>query len=307
MAEDLQLIKVYIEKIIRIRESQNNPKLNWIQLKKIAFEVGVTEEEWNEVLNAYESYVQKGESFLHHDNWKDAIEEFQDAYKIYPIDQNVLIGLAFAYEKRYFEKRWPGDKKNGIFFAEKCLESDPDNHEAARIITHLKKAPLKAWISHQMQRRLIKYAIYLFILAGIYWYYQSNREKIHSSLSALWNPKTNATQKGEVFVLKNVLFDPGSTILNAQSQIALQELIKYLRENENVKGEIAGHTDNSGLTEQNQRISELRAKAVFDYLVSQGIQEQRLLYKGYGDKNPAFPNDTEFNRAKNRRIEFRVF
>ena len=69
---------------------------------------------------------------------------------------------------------------------------------------------------------------------------------------------------------------------------------------------IEGHTDNVGSEEFNLNLSELRAKEVYKYLVSKGIVEERLIFKGYGYSQPIGSNDTSEGRALNRRTEFKV-
>jgi OOP family OmpA-OmpF porin len=69
---------------------------------------------------------------------------------------------------------------------------------------------------------------------------------------------------------------------------------------------VDGHTDNVGGRRFNQRLSELRAKSVVDYLTAKGISASRIQSAGYGETRPVAPNDSETSRAKNRRIEFKV-
>lgn len=69
---------------------------------------------------------------------------------------------------------------------------------------------------------------------------------------------------------------------------------------------VDGHTDNVGGRRFNQRLSELRAKSVVDYLTAKGVSASRIQSAGYGESHPVAPNDNEANRAKNRRIEFKV-
>ena len=70
--------------------------------------------------------------------------------------------------------------------------------------------------------------------------------------------------------------------------------------------EISGHTDNQGGEAYNQKLSENRAKSVFEYLLNNGIDKSRLSYKGYGEEKPVDSNDTEEGRANNRRTEFKI-
>ena len=69
---------------------------------------------------------------------------------------------------------------------------------------------------------------------------------------------------------------------------------------------IEGHTDDSGSDELNMSLSEKRAKAVAAFLVSKGVVEKRLTTKWYGESQPKYPNDTEENRKKNRRVELGI-
>jgi outer membrane protein OmpA-like peptidoglycan-associated protein len=70
--------------------------------------------------------------------------------------------------------------------------------------------------------------------------------------------------------------------------------------------EIGGHTDDVGSEVDNQKLSEKRAKAVYDYLVVKGIKANQLAYKGYGEKAPFTENSSEEGRALNRRTELKI-
>lgn len=69
---------------------------------------------------------------------------------------------------------------------------------------------------------------------------------------------------------------------------------------------IEGHTDDTGSDDYNMALSEKRAKAVGDFLVSKGVKASRLTMKGYGETQPKYPNDSEANRQKNRRVELGI-
>ena len=112
--------------------------------------------------------------------------------------------------------------------------------------------------------------------------------------------------KRTAIVLENVLFEPGKSILLKESYVSLDKLVTQLQTNKTMKIEIIGHTDNVGDETQNQKLSEVRAKAVVDYLISKKIEKTRLSYKGFGSKQPIASNETEEGRKKNRRVEFVV-
>lgn len=104
----------------------------------------------------------------------------------------------------------------------------------------------------------------------------------------------------------DVLFDSGDHKLDLEDMNNLAHLLSSLRGNPNMKIEIAAHTDNVGKDENNMRLSHLRAKSVKEFLVKEGIEENRILSKGYGEAKPIADNATAEGRAKNRRVEVRV-
>ncbi|MCQ2261860.1 MAG: OmpA family protein [Bacteroidales bacterium] len=111
---------------------------------------------------------------------------------------------------------------------------------------------------------------------------------------------------GESIVLNNVFFAFGTSTLLEESRVDLDKVLDIMQKNTTLKVELAGHTDNIGKPADNQRLSEQRAKAVFDFLVDKGISATRLSYKGYGDTRPVADNDTEEGRAQNRRTTFTI-
>jgi outer membrane protein OmpA-like peptidoglycan-associated protein/Tol biopolymer transport system component len=112
---------------------------------------------------------------------------------------------------------------------------------------------------------------------------------------------------GYTIELKNVFFDVNKWDLKPESKAELEKIISFLKTNATLKIEFGGHTDNSGDKAFNKTLSENRAKAVYDYIITKGaIVATRLSYKGYGDSKPKVPNDTPENKAKNRRTELKV-
>jgi outer membrane protein OmpA-like peptidoglycan-associated protein/Tol biopolymer transport system component len=107
-------------------------------------------------------------------------------------------------------------------------------------------------------------------------------------------------------VLKNIFFDVNRYELKPQSFTELDNIIGLLKENPSLKISINGHTDNSGKAEDNLRLSDSRSKSVVQYLITKGIDQKRLAYKGYGSTQPVADNATEAGRAMNRRTEMKV-
>ncbi|HVS91542.1 MAG TPA: OmpA family protein [Mucilaginibacter sp.] len=111
---------------------------------------------------------------------------------------------------------------------------------------------------------------------------------------------------GNKVVLNNIFFDTNKFDIKPESKPELQKLIDFLTVNPSIHIEISGHTDNVGTVQSNQVLSENRAKAVYQYLVNNGISADRLSYKGYGETQPIASNDTDEGKAKNRRTEFKI-
>lgn len=119
-------------------------------------------------------------------------------------------------------------------------------------------------------------------------------------------PEEDTLQVGTTIILHNIFFDFDKSVLLQQSYNELQNLVNILEAYPKMKIEIRGHTDGHGSADYNQRLSENRAKAVVDYLVSRGIDPKRLQYKGFGKSKPIASNTTEEGRARNRRVEFLI-
>jgi outer membrane protein OmpA-like peptidoglycan-associated protein len=110
---------------------------------------------------------------------------------------------------------------------------------------------------------------------------------------------------GDVVEIKKLQFEAGTAIIKTASFKILDEVVKTLNNHPFAEIEIVGHTDNTGNESNNRKLSKDRAKAVFDYLKKEGVINP-MTYKGLGPTQPIAPNDTEENKAKNRRVEFVV-
>ncbi|MBC7173526.1 MAG: OmpA family protein [Polyangiaceae bacterium] len=104
-------------------------------------------------------------------------------------------------------------------------------------------------------------------------------------------------------VLEGVHFESNRTTIEADSYPRLDSVVEYMVHTPSARIRVAGHTDNLGDPRRNQALSEARAQAVRDYLVSHGVDRGRIEAVGYGDQRPIASNDTEEGRQKNRRIE----
>ncbi len=105
------------------------------------------------------------------------------------------------------------------------------------------------------------------------------------------------------FILAGVEFDTGKATIRPDSFSRLDSVVEFMAHKKDARIEISGHTDNVGNPKANKTLSEQRAQACRNYIVSKGIDKKRLAAVGFGDEHPIAPNDSEEGRQKNRRIE----
>ncbi|MGI9385554.1 MAG: OmpA family protein [Methyloligellaceae bacterium] len=119
-------------------------------------------------------------------------------------------------------------------------------------------------------------------------------------------PTACKTRLDVISKTRAIYFRIASAALDKESEHILNTLAGIAKRCPTVKMEVSGHTDSDGRKTANQTLSEKRARAVSDYLIARGIATRRLQTRGYGDARPVAPNNTLANKARNRRIEFRV-
>ncbi len=106
---------------------------------------------------------------------------------------------------------------------------------------------------------------------------------------------------------QSVEFETAKSTIRTTSYPVLDQVVAILQKYPTHSISIDGHTDNVGSEANNQKLSESRAKACYEYLASKGISRSRMSYAGYGESRPIADNGSKEGRQKNRRVEFRVF
>lgn len=134
---------------------------------------------------------------------------------------------------------------------------------------------------------------------------KAERDELASRLKGALSSvaETTDSARGVVVSLSGILFDVGKATLKTASQISVAKLAGILMVFPQMNLSIEGYTDSTGSNETNMRLSMERARTVYEFLMVQGISSDRMKYQGFGPENPVAPNDTETNRAKNRRVE----
>jgi outer membrane protein OmpA-like peptidoglycan-associated protein len=117
-------------------------------------------------------------------------------------------------------------------------------------------------------------------------------------------------EDGHVYVqLENIYFDFNKWNIKDKAAKVLDVLVELMKKYPTMEVQIGAHTDSKASEEYNMTLSENRAKATVDYIVSKGIANDRLTYKGFGESMPLVncgDKCTEAEHAKNRRCEFKI-
>ncbi|MEZ4775225.1 MAG: OmpA family protein [Bacteroidia bacterium] len=111
---------------------------------------------------------------------------------------------------------------------------------------------------------------------------------------------------GESINLNNILFDQGKATLRPESKTELEKIVAFMKANPTAEIELSGHTSSEGERKFNLSLSYQRVTACKEYIIATGIDSGRIVAVGYGPDRPIVSNDTEANRARNRRVEMRL-
>lgn len=206
---------------------------------------------------------------------KFATGKIVDATTNQPIQATIDV---FSVEKNEMVFRSVSDKKTGDFIA--CV---PENEEYGVNVS--KKG---------------------------YLFYSDNfaaKEKMtlkKADLSKSDKVELDKIEVGKKMTLRNIFFDFDKATLKKQSNIELNHVVQFMKENPTVRIELSGHTDAKGSAEYNMTLSNERAKAAMEYLAKKGVPRERMEYKGYGKTQPVADNKTDAGRALNRRTEIKI-
>jgi outer membrane protein OmpA-like peptidoglycan-associated protein len=130
------------------------------------------------------------------------------------------------------------------------------------------------------------------------------RERLRSQLNSVL--ATSESARGLIVNMSDVLFDTGRYTLKPNTQISLAKVSGILQAYPGLKLQVEGYTDSVGSDQYNQKLSENRADAVRDFLVTQGVQTDNISATGYGKAKPVADNATVQGRAQNRRVNLVV-
>lgn len=203
------------------------------------------------------------------------------AHRVYMADQMVEIAMAKA-ATRYAE-----DQRKDLDRQRSQARLDARTREADRAKSQIEMAKSETEASRASAAAAAVAAA-------------SKAEELQRQVDML---QAEATDRGLVLTLSNVLFATGKSDLKAGSINSLDKLVVFLNEYPDRRVAIEGHTDNVGSNELNQTLSQNRSESVRLYLMQRGIQARRLTVAGMGETQPIADNDTTSGRQQNRRVE----
>ena len=121
-------------------------------------------------------------------------------------------------------------------------------------------------------------------------------------------PKVDAPvlKSDSLIVLNEFLFETNSSTLKVEHFSALDSIMDFLLEHPSLEVKISGHTDNTGRESHNKTLSTKRAEVVAEYLIENGVSQDRVTFEGFGSSKPIAPNSTDVGRNKNRRVELLI-
>lgn len=209
-----KIIEEYISKLFEVQRARENQPLTEKELKEIAIEAGMTEEDWQAAQQTYQDHIVRAEGFLVYKNWSDAIAEYRQALRIKPNDTQALSSIAYAYKMRWTQHHQSADQESALVFAHRCLQIAPQNSQSLIIISELSKQSVSKPLSNNSQiKTVILVTIAVFAILAVFWFQVSPSE--HSSNSEELSPtskeRTSGTQKSKPLP-QGMVFSPSDKV-----------------------------------------------------------------------------------------------
>ena len=220
-------------------------------------------------------------------------QEIADVYRKAKDEKINVFAVAFGYSKDDNLRelaRYTGGKFYKAYTKQELIAIFRDIYMSLRYYYYITYTPPKYWGWHEVYSTVEVPGRDSLVAFGEYG---------TADMALPWN------QIGDAFK-KKIMFDFDSATVKPVSYPILDEIVDILLTMPKIRLEIQGHTDNVGTREYNQDLSDRRASAVKYEMVKRGVEEYRLRPRGFGFSQPDTTNDTEENRARNRRTVFKI-
>ncbi len=164
----------------------------------------------------------------------------------------------------------------------------------------------KATGNHKDKRLVIGAAVGALAGAAVGSYMDKQEKALKEELSGSGVKVIRDGDKLRLDIPAQLTFDINRADIKSNLYPVFNDIAKVLRDYEKTMLVIAGHTDDTGPYQYNMNLSQSRANSVKQYLVAQNVQPIRIETQGYGPNYPAVPNNSDANRAQNRRVEIHI-
>lgn len=134
-----QILQNYVSQILKIQQERTEAPLKTEELKRIAENLGLSDNDWQHIQSTFEASLARGKSFVQYKSWDNAIKELQLAVKINPAQADALYHLALAHWQRNRNSRKKTDLKQAEVYARRCVQADYTHDAALRLISRLEK------------------------------------------------------------------------------------------------------------------------------------------------------------------------
>ncbi|MGM9838319.1 MAG: OmpA family protein [Paludibacteraceae bacterium] len=216
------------------------------------------------------------------------------SYTIEELGENVQLSFALRH-RPYFRLRVTNTETQDPLAVSALFVNRATNDTIRRLSTDVANGTAKCILEDNVSYRLC-------ISQFGYEPYEADLMSIDDSLNIALLP----IKQGRTIVLHHLYFATNQTRILPESESALNDLYEFLAENPAMRIRITGHTDNVGSDEANMKLSQGRAAAVKQALVTRGIADGRIETRGMGETQPIATNETEEGRTQNRRVEFEI-
>ncbi len=173
-----KILERYIQEILDFKARQKQI-LQEKELREIGQELGMSDEDWQNLQQNFQDHLHKGKSFAQYKNWEDAIAELEVAESLHPYNTEVLANLAEAYKRRWLAKEGKLDRARAEVLARRLLEVEPTNQTAIRLISSLREhteLKSKKKENKASQQWLFWLLVGLLCLGGLFYHLSNARE-----------------------------------------------------------------------------------------------------------------------------------
>lgn len=163
MTDHLKNLEKYLQKILEFRHLKKD-QLTFDELKKIAYEMGMTDTDWHYLVRSFEAHLARGNGFFKYRDWDDAIAEMEQALAINPFHEGAIVTVSLAYANRYRDYERTSDRQHAEEYARRCLEINPSNEQALQVLSSLRKEHVQRKITEKESLRTLIVAASLGVL-----------------------------------------------------------------------------------------------------------------------------------------------